>query len=108
MATLFERLDKGRPPPTEEAVKQHNKSKILLDWLMYHWAKPTIRAREIYTHGPSCIRDKKTTLSLARILVEQGRLIPNETHRHDMYAWKIVRENYSEDPLKIPARPKTQ
>src|SRR6185436_19231661 len=73
--SLFERLDKGRlPRPTEEVIKQlRGDSPIekLLDWLVNHWAKDTITAREIYTHGPNSIRDKKTTLYLAQILVER-------------------------------------
>ena len=78
VGSLFERLDKGRPPPTEEVIKQpRGDSPIekLLDWLVNHWAKDTITAREIYTHGPNSIRDKKTTLGLAQILVERGWLV---------------------------------
>jgi hypothetical protein len=57
VANLFERLNKGRPPPIEEAIKEAIKqrahpTKMLLDWLIYHWAKSTVTAREIYTYGP--------------------------------------------------------
>ena len=65
----------------------------LLDWLVNHWAKDTITAREIYTHGPNSIRDKKTTLGLAQILVERGWLVPVNTHQRNMRAWKIVRRS---------------
>ena len=96
MASLFERLDKGRPPPAEEAISRSHKGlppvEILLDWLVNYWTKPTITAREIYTWGPNCIRDKKTTLSLAQILVERGWLAPTETHQRNKQRWKIVRE----------------
>jgi hypothetical protein len=94
MTSLFERLDKGRPSPAEKAIEQPGSSPIekLLDWLVNHWAKDTVTAREIYNYGPRSIRDKRTTLSLAQILVEQGRLVPIETRRHDMREWKIVRE----------------
>ena len=94
--SLFERLDKGRLPPTEEVIKQlRGDSPIekLLDWLVNHWAKDTVTAREIYTHGPNSIRDKKTTLGLAQILVERGWLVPVNTHQHNMRAWKIVRRS---------------
>ena len=70
VGSLFERLDKGRPRPTEEVIKQlRGDSPIekLLDWLVNHWAKDTITAREIYTHGPNSIRDKKTTWGLAPV-----------------------------------------
>ena len=94
--SLFERLDKGRPPQTEEVIKQlRGDSPIekLLDWLVNHWAKDTITAREIYTHGPNSIRDKKTSLGLAQVLVERGWLVPLNTHQHNMRAWKIVRRS---------------
>src|SRR5262249_32344417 len=63
----------------------------LLDWLVNHWPKPTVTARNIYTYGPNCTRNWQTTLSLAQILVEKGWLPPVKTHRHDMREWKIVR-----------------
>src|SRR5262249_57649362 len=91
--SLFERLDKGRPPPTEEVIKQlRGDSPIekLLDWLVNHWAKDTVTAREIYTHGPNSIRDKKTTLGLAQILVERGWLVPVNTHQHHIRALNIL------------------
>jgi len=96
VGSLFERLDKGRPRPTEELIKQLRGDSLiekLLDWLVNHWPKDTITAREIYTHGPNSIRDKKTTLGLAQILVERGWLVPVNTHQHNMRAWKIVRRS---------------
>ena len=99
MATLFERIDSGRPPPVEEAIKQQREGspsiEKLLDWLVNHWAKTTVTAREIYTYGPNHVRDKKTTLSLAQILVERGWLIPMHPdfltgrRRRDKSEWKI-------------------
>jgi hypothetical protein len=93
-------LDKGRPPPLEEAIKQPRGSsppiEKLLDWLVNHWAKTTVTAREIYTYGPNPVRDKRTTLSLAQILVERGWLIPMHPdfltggrRRRDKWEWKI-------------------
>ena len=76
MASLFERLDKGRPAPVEAATEQLRGGsppiEKLLDWLVNYWTKPTVTAREIYTYGPNPVRDKKTTLSLAQVLVEPG------------------------------------
>jgi hypothetical protein len=93
--SLFERLDKARlPTPTEEVVKQvREEAQIekLLDWIVNHWAKDTVTAREICIYGPNATRDKKTTLRLVEILVEQGWLAPIETRRRDMREWKIIR-----------------
>ena len=79
MVNLFERLDRGRPP-TEESSPPIER---LLDWLVSHWPKDTVTAREIYTYGPNSIRHRKTTLSLAHMLVERGWLVPTESRgRH--------------------------
>src|SRR5215472_17609363 len=68
-------------PPAEEKINQpHRDSEKLLDWVVNHWQKPTITARELYTWGPRSIRDKKTILSLAQILVERGWLVPLHPH----------------------------
>jgi hypothetical protein len=81
--------------PEPEIKQPHRDSEKLLDWLVNYWAKPTITAREIYTWGPHSIRDKKTTLSLAQILVEPGWLVPMHPHlltgrrRRDKREWKI-------------------
>jgi hypothetical protein len=95
VVSLFERLDKGRPPPVEEVVKQPGRDsppiEKLLDWLVNHWTKPTISAREIRHRGPNSIRDRQRVIDLAEILVRQGRLIPIPTRRRDMKAWQIVR-----------------
>ena len=93
MVNLFERLDKGRPPPPPKQA-QPSPAQTLLDWLQ-HWAKTTVTAREVYTYGPNSIRNKKTTLSLAQILVERGWLVPLHPHnvtgrrRRDKREWKI-------------------
>ena len=93
--SLFERLDKGRlPTPTEEVIKRLGEDspiEKLRDWLVNYWAKETVTAQEAYTYGPHSIRDKKTTLRLAQILVEQGWLVPIKTRRRDMWEWQIVR-----------------
>jgi hypothetical protein len=63
----------------------------LLDWLQHGWTGPTITARDIYHFGPNSTRDRKSAISLAKILVEHGWLIPVKTRRIDMREWQIVR-----------------
>jgi hypothetical protein len=96
MVSLFEKLNAGRPPPpTEKAVEHSSPIEKLLDWLVNYWPEPTITAQKIYTYGPNCVRDKKTTLSLAQSLVERGWLVPLHPHnvtgrrRRDKREWKI-------------------
>ena len=95
VASLFERLDKGRPPPVEEAIKQQREGspsiEKLLDWLVNHWAKPTISARDIYRAGPNVVRDRERVIKLTDVLVQHGWLIPIQTRRRDMKEWQIVR-----------------
>jgi hypothetical protein len=91
---LFERLNRGRPQSTEKMVNQPRKdpTETLLEWLLKHWAKPTVTARDIYRSGPSPIRnDIKTILNLTQILAERGWLIQTPTWRHDKREWKITR-----------------
>ena len=95
MASLFERLDKGRPPPTEAERKTSFPIERLRDWLANRWMKDTVTAREIYTLGPSCIRNRKAAVSLAQILVEQGWLVPTKTRQYNIHEWKIVRRTTS-------------
>src|SRR5262245_14364373 len=94
MASLFERLSKGRPPPVEEASKQARKplpAQKLLDWLQ-HWTKPTVRGRDICIYGPNSLRDRERAIDSAEILVKNGWLVPIKTRRYDMREWQIVRK----------------
>jgi hypothetical protein len=63
----------------------------LLDWLQRVWSKPTVSARDLYTHGPNSIRDRQRAIDLAEILVKHGWLIPIEARRRDMKEWQISR-----------------
>ena len=96
MTSLFERLDAGRPPPAEAVSKQpHNEitpAQKLLDFLQQHWTKPTITSREICRSAPNAIRNQKSAINSAEILVKAGWLIPNKTRRRDMHEWLIVRK----------------
>jgi hypothetical protein len=49
-----------------------------------------VSARDIYRWGPNAIRDRETTLRLAKILVDHGWLNPLKTRRHDMREWQII------------------
>jgi len=89
MVSLFERLDKGRPPPAEDRPKPDANTELARDlqklheWIQ-HWSKPTVCLRDIYKFGPNSIRDPKKA-------VGHGWLIPNQTRRRDMKEWQIVR-----------------
>jgi len=93
VATLFERLGKGRPPPVESGgvARKLLPAQKLLDWLQ-HWTKPTVSARDICIYGPNSLRDRRSAIDAAEILVKTGWLIPNKTRRHDMHEWQIVRK----------------
>src|SRR5262245_46748707 len=88
---IFERLDKGRPPVDVISTRTQKiqRAQKLLDWLQ-HWAKPTIRARDICIYGPRP-RDRESAIDSAKFLAEQGWLIPNKTSRYDSREWQIVR-----------------
>src|SRR5262245_58896334 len=90
---IFERLDKGRPPT--EAVISKRSQKIqhaqkLLDWLQ-RWTKPTVCFRDIHIYGPYP-RDRESTLNAAKILVDNGWLVPITRHWRDMHKWQVVRK----------------
>jgi hypothetical protein len=73
-----------------EKIRTGEDTEKLRHWLVNHWAKPTISARDICIYGPNSIRDVKMVLSLAKILVEQGWLVPLKGRRRDMREWQIV------------------
>jgi hypothetical protein len=108
MANLFERLDEGRLQQSEGVIPQPRRAPTpaekLQDWLVNHWAKPTVTAKEIYTWGPLPIRGAKMTVAVALTLVEQGLLVPikvprQKDHfipgsgRHRTWEWRVVRAN---------------
>jgi hypothetical protein len=96
MVSLFERLNKGRPPPAEAASKLPRSdlepAQKLLDFLQQHWTKPTITSREICRSAPNAIRNQKSAINSAEILVKTGWLVPIKTRRRDMREWQIVRK----------------
>jgi hypothetical protein len=95
VASLFERLAKGRPAPDEAASKpprsELEPAQKLLDWLQ-RWARPTISVREIHVYGPNSLRDRESAINSAEFLVKNGWLNPLKAHRHDRRVWEIVRK----------------
>jgi hypothetical protein len=108
MGSLFERLDKGRPPteapPSPEIIRmgpaavtippagpKAHPTEIFLDWLINRWTKPTISLREICRHGPQSARNWDSAMDLSNTLVERGWLTPIKTHRRDKRVWQVLR-----------------
>ena len=87
-ARYIDDSEKERPKP--EIIRLSRDTEKLLDWLVNHWAKPTVTARDICIYGPNPIRDGRTALRTAEVLVEQGWLIPLKVHRRDRREWQIV------------------
>jgi hypothetical protein len=89
---LFERLAKGRPP----RQSKNDNSELAQDlrklhvWLQ-HQDKNIVCLRDIYRHGPRCMRDRTRAISVTEILVGNGWLIPDRSHRYDRRVWRIVR-----------------
>src|SRR5215470_111532 len=90
MATLFDRLDRGRPPPPTEKTQKPSPAQKMLDWLQ-RWSKPTISVRDVHIYGPRPLRGRKNVVDAAEVLVKNGWLTPLEPHRYDMHAWRIIR-----------------
>ena len=95
MGNLFERLSANQlspaaPSPTKE-VRELPPAQKLLDWLR-HRNKPTISARDICVYGPNSIRNPKSAIEAAEVLVKAGWLIPDPTPRRNMYKWQVVQK----------------
>jgi hypothetical protein len=93
--TIFERLDRGRPPSAGDqsrfgANELTRELQKLHAWLQ-HQDKNIVCLRDIYRHGPRCMRDRKRAISAIEILVGNGWLIPDRAHRFDRRVWHIVR-----------------
>jgi hypothetical protein len=88
MATLFERLAKGRPQPAEAKIEQPSKepAQLLLNWLNRR-AGATITKNDIRNYGPRPIRDREIAIQSAEVLVAHGHLT-----KINSYTWKINRE----------------
>jgi hypothetical protein len=92
MTTLFERLGRERPTPNEKTPDQKlQPAQRLLDWLG-RWNKDTVCTKDILQFGPNSLRDPKSAIDAAEILVRNGWLTPAKLHRYDMRKWHVVRK----------------
>jgi len=82
----------AQAPPAQTPIKKTQPAQLLLDWLLQHWTKPTICARDIRAYGPNSIRDEKSAIGSAETLTKYGWLVPLKAHRHDRRHWQIVRK----------------
>src|SRR5262249_27252401 len=95
MPNLFDRL--GKPQPTEtnttnsEPAQQILPAQKLPDWLQ-HWSKPSVRVRHVRIFGPRSLRNQKSAINSAEILVQGGWLGPSKLRRRDSLEWQIVRK----------------
>jgi hypothetical protein len=91
VGNLFERLVKERPSSAK--VQPHkDPAQLLLNWLPRS-PEPTITVRQIRVYGPHSIRNRRSAIDAAEILVANGWLKPIKPSRPDTYAWQIVRKN---------------
>src|SRR5262245_44747288 len=89
-ANLFERLTKGRAPPTEKAQKPEP-AQLLLNWLQ-RWRRPTLSIRDVRIYGPRSIRDRESAISSIEILASHGWLAPLQNRQRNWHQWQVVRK----------------
>jgi hypothetical protein len=77
-------------PPARKAQRP-SQAQRMLDWLQ-RWDKPIVNRRDVRIYGPSSVRDRKSMISSAEILVRYGWLVPIEPRRYDGFRWRIVRK----------------
>jgi hypothetical protein len=63
----------------------------LLAFVVNRWPGTTVSTRNIMQFGPGCLRERKSAIVTAKILVEHGWLHPLPTRQHRGRAWQIVR-----------------
>jgi hypothetical protein len=94
-ATEAKRLFGANAGPSEPVHKLSPAQKLPLAQALLgfvqHWEKSTISARDIYTFGPSEIRDRDSAIALAEILIAHGHLVSVNSRQHNMKKWQIVR-----------------
>jgi hypothetical protein len=84
----FAFADERAPTQTQEP----SPAQKLLDWLP-RWPKDTITVRQIRVYGPYTIRDRRSAIEAAEVLVANGWLKATKPSRPDTYAWQITRKN---------------
>jgi len=96
MVSLFERLGQLSPPPTTKETEKPlpdpklQSAQRMLDWIQ-RWTKDTICIRDVRQYGPSSLRNPKSVIDAAEVLVKNGWLEPAESHRYDMRKWRVIR-----------------
>jgi len=85
---IFERLNRGKPPPEEKAKPDH--AQRMLDFLQ-RWPKPIVSARDIQNYGPRPKQSREDVLKSVEILIRHGWLIPNNERRNG-YQWQIIKK----------------
>ena len=91
MAGLFEKLGERRPQQTPAPKPVPLAAPVLLDWLQRFWTKPTISLRDIYRHGPACVRwNKGSALKAAENLERSGWLIAIKGPGLTRKRWQIT------------------
>jgi hypothetical protein len=58
----------------------------------FRGGQPVVNRRDVRIYGPAAIRDRKTMISSAEVLVRYGWLVPIEPRRYDGFRWRIVRK----------------
>jgi hypothetical protein len=93
VVSLFQRLEKGRPPAAEEKVKPRNddleQAQRLLNFLQ-KWGQKTITERQIRIYGPGVLRNRKSVNQATEILIKNGWLRCPQTTPRGGREWEII------------------
>jgi hypothetical protein len=78
VGNLFERL--APPPAAKKAQKPRPDPKLepaqrMLDWIQ-RWTRDTISIRDVRQYGPNSLRNPKSVIDAAEVLVKTGWLEP--------------------------------
>src|SRR5215475_7489470 len=91
MASLFERLNAGRPATESSEQEKTQSIERLLSWLVNNWPQDTITLRQLRIYGPNPLRNEtKAILGLAQDLCTRGWISPIKAQRCDSKVWKIA------------------
>ena len=88
---LFERLARGRPAEAVTNPPHKDPAQLLLTWLQ-RWPENTVTVRDIRVYGPRSIRNRRSAIDSAEVLVANGWLKSIKPSRPDTYAWQTVRK----------------
>ena len=107
VSDLFDRLSgDAQSPPTRPKKKDDRPpedvilepAQKLLDWLQ-RWPKDVVYLKDISQRGPRSIRDRKSAIHAAEVLVHHGWLIPQKMRRYDARLWRITRKAVVAPPV---------